>query len=282
MDKFDYHEPRSLQEAMELLDRYGETARVLAGGTDLIVQMRHEVVRPQNVVNIKTIPELHPISVYDDTVEIGAAATMFTIEKTLTRYPEFTVLCEAMHTVASCQIRNRATLVGNICNASPAADTIPALYVLDARVKALGPGGERIIPIDGFFAGPRRTTLAKNELVVSILLPRLPSVYRGTYLKKARRPSVDLATASVAASYDGEKVKIALGAVAPTVVRATESENRLLEEGLNHLTAAAAARLAVGAANPISDLRGTREYRLQLVEVLTERALTALYRGHAQ
>lgn len=276
MHSFEYYEPRSLQEAAELLLRHGDTAKILAGGTDLIVQIRNEVVQPQHVINIKTVPGLNRVTVSHEGVEVGASASMFAVEKALLEHPEYKVLREAIHTVACCQIRNRATLAGNICNASPAADTLPALYVLDAQVKIFGAGGERIVPVDKFMTGPRRTVLAKGEVVASILLPRFPETFRGVYIKKSRRPSVDLATVSVAACWDGKLAKIALGAVAPTVVRASEAENVIGSKGLNYVTAADAAKAAVSAANPISDLRGSREYRLLLVEALTERALLAL------
>lgn len=282
MRKFEYYEPHSLPEAADLLAELGESAKVLAGGTDLIVQMRDGIVNPQHVINIKKVPELAKIAATKDGVEIGAAVSMFNAEKALANNCGYFVLCEAMHSVASCQIRNRATLAGNVCNASPAGDTIPALFVLDAQVVIYGPRGERKSLIKDFFVGPRRTTLTRGEFVTGIILPSPSSEFHGTYLKKSRRPSVDLATVGVAVCFDGNHAKIALGAVAPTVVRAEQAEELIKQEGLTHVSAAKAGRLAVEAASPISDLRGSREYRLRLVETLTERALRKLLSGGGQ
>jgi carbon-monoxide dehydrogenase medium subunit len=151
---------------------------------------------------------------------------------------------------------------------------------MGASVRVLGVNAERIIPIEQLFLRPRQTTLEKSEIITSVLLPIITGM-KGIFLRKSRRPSVDLATVNVAVVTNGKTIRIALGAVAPTVVRAVEAEELLNGEGLNPTTAVAAAKLAQRAASPISDLRGTKEYRLELVQVLTERALLALIGGEA-
>ncbi len=273
---FEYHEPQSLAEVTSLLAAYGEAARVLAGGTDLLVQMRKGRQQPRHLLNIKTVAGLNQITVTEDSIEIGATVTLTEGEKFLAGYPVYGVLRQAMHSVASVQIRHRATLAGNVCNASPAADTVPALVVLGAKIKLHGTHGDRLVPVDRFITGPGRTVLLTGEVVSAIVLPRLNGDGRGVFLRKARRPSLDLATANVAAFVAGGNYRIALGAVAPTVIRARDAERLLNARGLSAATAAEAAKLARAAARPITDVRGSAEYRLELVEALAEQALLAL------
>lgn len=276
---FEYHEPQSLAEATSLLAAYGDAARVLAGGTDLLVQMRKGKQRPRHLLDIKTLPGLDQVSVTEDWVEIGAAVTLHEAEKALSACAGYRVLRQAMHSVASAQIRHRATLAGNICNASPAADTVPALAVLGAQVKVHGTHGDRLVPVEKFFAGPGRTVLLTGEVVSAVVLPRYGPEVRGWFLRKSRRPSLDLATVNVAVFVRGGEFRIALGAVAPTVVRVKDAEKLLARQGLTAATAAEAGRLARGAARPITDVRGSDEYRLELAAVLVERALLALDAG---
>jgi carbon-monoxide dehydrogenase medium subunit len=276
MYEFEYHEPQSLAEATSLLVAYAENARVLAGGTDLIVQMRKGLLRPHHLIDIKKIPGLDQLTLNEDTIEIGAAVTLSAAERFLAAFAEYGVLSQAIHSVASVQIRHRATLAGNICNASPAADTAPALVVLGAKVKLHGTHGERLVAVEKFFAGPRKTVLLNGEVVSAIVLPRLDSRARGVFLRKARRPSVDLATVNVAIFSDGTSFRIALGAVAPTVIRVRAAEQLVKESGLSPATIAQAAELACQTAKPIGDVRGSAAYRLELVAALTKRALSML------
>jgi len=273
---FEYHEPQTLAEVTALLAAHGETARVLAGGTDLLVQMRKGHQQPRHLLNIKTVAGLNQITVTEDNIEIGATVTLAEAEKYLAGYPCYGVLRQAMHSVASVQIRHRATLAGNVCNASPAADTVPALVVLDAKVKIHGTHGDRLVPIDRFVTGPGRTVLLTGEVVSAIVLPRLDGNSRGVFLRKARRPSLDLATVNVAVFTAGGAYRIALGAVAPTVIRIRDAERLLNTRGLSAATVAEAANLARAAARPITDVRGSAEYRLQLVKALTGQALLNL------
>lgn len=279
MHRFEYHEFATLAQVTAFLAAHKDTAKVLAGGTDLLVQMRKETCLPLHIIDIKKTDGLNRIIATADGIEIGAAVSLYEAEKFLSSYPEYQVLCQAMHNIGSFQIRNRATVAGNICNASPAADTSPALVVIGASVKIQGCQGERRVPVEGFFVGPRQSVLMNGELVSAILLPRLQPNAQGVFIRKSRRPHVDLATVNIAAFREGRGVKIAMGAVAPTVMRALEAEKFLGENGFSPIAIAQAAKLAVKPANPISDIRGSREYRLQLIEALTTRALNSLCSG---
>lgn len=279
MHQFKYIAPRSLADTVNVLLDYGNDAKVLAGGTDLLIQMRKGLYRPQILVDIKKIVGLDQIVFSEESIDIGAAVSLWEVEKFLATYREYSVLSQAIHSVGSYQVRARATLAGNICNASPAADTATALVVLDALVKIYGPQGHRFLPIEEFFIGPRQTVVEPGEVVTGISLPRMLKESRGIFLKKSRRPFVDLATVNVAALLSGATLKVALGAVGPTIVRATGTEQFIARDGLSPETALLAAKLAPLAARPISDVRGSRAYRLALVEVLTGRALSELCRA---
>ena len=279
MHKFEYHEPKTVEETCTLLRTYGSEAKLLAGGTDLLIKFRNGVIAPQQVVNIKKIPGIQDVSISAHGLQIGAAATMNSVEEALAEYPEWRVLAQALHSVASFQIRNRATVAGNLCNASPAADVVPALSVLEASVIIAGPKGERQVLAEEFCAGPGKTVLAGGEWVTKIVVPQASPTAVGAYLKHSRRKMVDLATVGLAVFQDGQTVRIALGAVGPTMIRARAAEALLLEFGLDETTARKAATLTAQAAAPISDIRACREYRLHIVEILTLRGLDMLRGG---
>lgn len=279
MHRFEYHEPTTVVQACELLRTYGNDVKLMAGGTDLLVRMRGGNITPQHVVNIKKIPALGQVRNAADGVEIGASVTLFDVEKVLQGLPGYAVLAQAIHTIGSCQIRNRATLVGNVCNASPAADSLPALSVLEAVLKVAGLNGERLVSIESFFAGPGKTVLQAGEMVVSVILPAISEDATGVYLKHGRRSKVDLSTVGLAVINAGEVFRVALGAVAPTVVRAAAAEAYLNENGLSRSTADKAVQLVVQAAAPITDIRASREYRLDIVSTLSQRALLVLQEG---
>lgn len=282
MKAFEYLRPGSFAEASRLLVEHGTQAKVLAGGTDLIVRMRDHVISPRYVVDIKGIPGGDSIVANAGGVVIGFAATLNSIASSPLIRENYPILAEAAHSVGSCQVRNRATLAGNLCNASPAADTAPALLVLGATVLVTGPKGDREIPIGEFFTGPGRTVLEPGEIVKAISIPDLGES-RGCYIKHSRRKAVDLATVGVAVLAVGKpgntNVRIALGAVAPTPIRATKAE-AILGETLSEGAIDRAAAAAAEAASPITDLRGTKEYRTEMIGVLTRRALRSVL-GHA-
>jgi carbon-monoxide dehydrogenase medium subunit len=281
LHKFEYHEPKTVEETCSLLQSYGNEAKLLAGGTDLLIKFRNGVIAPQQVVNIKKIPGMRDVSMAADGLHIGGAATMHDVEKLLAGFPEYQVLAEALHSVASCQIRNRATVAGNLCNASPAADVIPALAVLNASVIIAGLNGESQVLVTEFCTGPGKTVLTGGEWVTGILVPGISTQATGTYLKHSRRRMVDLATVGLAVLREGPDIRIALGAVGPTVIRARSAEEFLAEQGLDADTAPKAALLTAQAAAPIGDIRASREYRLHIVETLALRGLQFLQGGSA-
>lgn len=281
MHKFEYHEPKTVEETCSLLQTFGNEAKLLAGGTDLLNKFRNGVLAPQQVVNIKKIPGIQDVVLDAYGLHIGAAANMNRVGKALADYPEWQVLAQALHSVASCQIRNRATVAGNLCNASPAADTVPALSVLKASVLIAGPKGERQVLAEDFCIGPGKTVLTGGEWVAKIVVPKVSPTAIGVYLKHSRRRMVDLATVGLAVFRDGRDIRIAFGAAGPTVIRARAAEELLLEQGLNDVTSRKAATLTAQAAAPIGDIRASREYRLHIVEVLAQRGLEHLRGGSA-
>ncbi|MCP3996364.1 MAG: xanthine dehydrogenase family protein subunit M, partial [bacterium] len=195
MNRFEYARPETLAEAVALLEEHGSDARLLAGGTDLVIELRNHWVEPKIVIDLKRIPELAPAIVErDGFLSISASTVMADIVANEQVQRWFPALAEAADVVGSVQIRSRATLAGNICNGSPAADTTPPLLVFDAVVVAAGPGGTRRIPIDDFVVGPGKTALADNELVTAIELHIPDGAYGSAYQRLTRRRGTDLAS----------------------------------------------------------------------------------------
>jgi CO/xanthine dehydrogenase FAD-binding subunit len=276
---FEYVRPRTLQEASEFMLAHAGTARLFMGGTDLFIRMRDGFVSPKYVVDVKHCDGLAEIH-YDDEqgLTVGAAVNMnrmCVFPAVRERYP---LLCEAAHTVASYQLRTRATMAGNVCNASPAADTVPSLLVLEAIVHVFGPHGRRTVPITGFFLGPGKTVLQPGEIVTAIQIPPPPAGYAAKYIKLGRNAIGDLAIVGVAAlgfpgQSSGHTFRIGLASVAPTPLRARAAEAILAAGPLNDATIERAAEAAMSESKPISDVRGSREYRLAMVRALTRRAV---------
>lgn len=269
-----YYRPTTRADALAALAEGGERARPLVGGTDLLVGLRHHTVEPDLLVDLKGVSDLpEPIVVTDDGVQIGATYTLGELVASPVVREWYPALVEAALTVGSVAIRNRASLVANSCNASPAADTAPPLLVHGARVTIASVDGERSASLDDFFLGPRRTLCGPGELVTRIVLPRPAPGSGSAFRRLTRRRGVDLATVSVAAGVgpDGGLV-LGMGAVGPRPLR-TEAPGPVdladaaaLGEALDQL---------VSAATPISDVRGSREYRLATLRVLTARAVSA-------
>lgn len=279
---FDYVRARSREEAVDLALRAGAGGRFLAGGTDLLVRIHDRQLRPKVVIDLKGIEGMQAINCCDgEGLVVGAATPLNRLIRDELVRSRYGLLAEAAHTVGSVQIRNRASLGGNISNASPAADTAPALLLYEAEILTWGPSGGRKIPVCEFFKGPGATALGEGEFVFKVRLPILKERSFGVYLKLGRTRAVDLAIVSVAAlALEGGEVRLALGAVAPTPVRVREAEailrNRKDKEAIKE-AAAAARRLAA----PISDIRASREYRLEMTEVLTARAIEQALAGLA-
>ncbi len=270
MLSYDYIKCTDLRNVFQELEE-GQQVYPLAGGTDLIVGMRGGKFAPKTLLDIKDIPEFNVLEENDQGITIGAAVTLNEATTFAPIRDNVPVLAEGCHSVGSYAIRNRATVAGNICNASPAADTAAPLYCLDAVVNIVGSDGTRSVPIREFFTGPGKNALNKGELVQSILIPRPYPEGKGVYFKASRTGSVDLATVGVAVQRWGAQVRIAIGAVAATPVRALSVEKAVNEKGQKDWTEAA--RLVHDDISPITDLRGSREYRYHMVEVLVRRGL---------
>jgi carbon-monoxide dehydrogenase medium subunit len=282
MHAFDYARPASLAEAVALLGEHGSAARVLAGGTDLVIRLRDGTLTPSLVVDVKQIPELRPrIDLVDGVLTITAGTTMTDVAADARVRRHFAALAEAAEVVGSVQIRNRATLAGNVCNASPAADTAPALLVYRAVVVAAGPAGERRIALDDLFVRSGQTTLAADELVTGLELPVPPRRLGATHVRRTRRRGHDLASVTLCAAVDDAGVtRLAYGSVGPRPVLETDESGVLADP-----TAPAEARAAVlerifaGASPSPRSMRASPEYRLAMLRVLATRALrTAIAR----
>lgn len=280
LPKFDYLEPKTIDEALSLLSQYKGKAKVIAGGTDLLPKLkRREIRAPEYIIDLKGIPNLDYLKHDEvDGLSLGALVTIHAVETSPIVQERFNVLFQAAESMASRQVRNRGTMAGNLCNAVPSADTAPALLTLEASLKLISRKGERIVNIEDFFTGPNQTVLTDEEILQEIRVPNLPPHGRGRYLKLTPRSSMDLAFVGVAAivvAEDGicKDVRIALGAVAPTPIRARQAEDILRGQKLSDEVIERAAQIASGECYPISDRRASEEYRCHMVEVLTKRTI---------
>ncbi len=282
MHAFDYARPASVTEAVALLAEHGAAARVLAGGTDLVIRLRDGTLTPSLVVDVKRIPELRPrIDLVDGILSISAGTTMTDVAGDARVRRHFPALVEAAEVVGSVQIRNRATLAGNICNASPAADTAPALLVHGATVVAAGPAGERRIPLDDFFVRSGQTTLAAGELVTAIELPVPLRRMGATHVRRTRRRGHDLASVTLCCAVDEAGVtRIAYGSVGPRPVLELDESGVLADPAAPEEAKAAVLERMLAAASPSPrSMRASPEYRLAMLRVLATRALrTAIAR----
>ena len=276
MRAFAYERPTRLDDAIALLAEHGPDARLLAGGTDLIIRLRDGTVRPRVVVDVKHIAELDAkIRETDDHVRIGSRTTMTDIAANERIRREYTALAEAAAVVGSVQIRNRATLAGNICNASPAADTAPALLVYDAVVGVAGPRGSRRVPIDAFFVRSGVTTLEAGELVVSIELPA-SAIERGSvHVRRTRRRGHDLASVTLACAVQADGVtRLAYGSLGPRPLLVVDETGVLADPGATDLAKLQRLEALFVAASPsLRSMRASPEYRLAMLHVLGLRAV---------
>jgi carbon-monoxide dehydrogenase medium subunit len=274
---FEYARPETLAQAIALLEHEGDRARVLAGGTDLVIRLRDGTYEPAVVVDVKRIPELAPgIAQVDGLVRITAGTTMTDVADSVVMQRSFPALVDAARVVGSVQIRNRATLAGNICNASPAADTAPALLVYGASVVCFGPGGERRISLDDFFVRSGVTGLGRAELVTAIELPLPTERVGAAFQRRTRRRGHDLASVTVAIAVDGSgEIRLAFGSLGP---------RPLLVVGRVGVEDDLVARAVAAAAPSPTSMRAGPGYRVAMLRVLIRRALdaaTASLRGAA-
>lgn len=274
-----YLAPESLEEALQLLRQEGPGARVLAGGTDLFVAMKEKGLRAECLVDIKRISELRGIGMAEDgRLRIGAATTLHEIERSETVKRVHPLLSEAVGTIGSFQVRNRGTIGGNLANASPAADSAPALLVSDAELELVSAGGVRIVPVEAFFRGPGQSVLEEDEVLKCVFVPVPPPGMCSAYLKFGVRRAMEISIVSVAVSLvldEGgvcRRARVALGSVAPTPLRARRAEAVLLGR-IERERLEEAAEEAVAEAKPITDLRASAEYRRHIVRVLVKRAV---------
>ena len=279
MKPFDYARPGSVKEAVDLLAQHGDRARVLAGGTDLLVQLRAGVREADMVVDIKEIPELNQIS-YDagSGLTLGAAVPCFRIYEHPDIQQAYPGLIDVASLIGGTQIQGRASLGGNLCNSAPSADALPLLIALEATCRIEGSGGSRNVAAEDFCTGPGKNVLQPGELLVSFQIPA-PKPHSGAhYLRFIPRNEMDIAVAGAGVSVvlnngNVESARVALAAVAPTPLFVKEAGDALAGQSANAESVQRAAEAARAAAKPITDMRGTVEYRKHLCEVLTRRAL---------
>jgi CO/xanthine dehydrogenase FAD-binding subunit len=279
LPRFEYLMPKTVNEALNMLTDHKSLAKIIAGGTDLIPKLKHrDITAPKYIVDIKGITSLNFIKPQNEDLRIGALATIADIEASPIVKQKFPILWQAVSSMASVQIRNRGTLAGNICNAVPSADTVPALLTLGAKLKLTGKGSSRVITLDGFMTGPNKTVMRDDEVLEEIVVPAMPFGGKGVYHKLTQRSVMDLAIVGVAVLMVVDKkvcrdVKIALGAVSPTPMRSLRSEAVLKGKQLTEELIMTAARMAGEDSKPITDHRASAEYRRDMVAVLTKRAL---------
>ncbi len=281
MRDFEYLAPASLDETIALLQQHGANARVLAGGTDLVLMLTDKEASPEYVVDIKHIPELKVFE-WDPGAGLtfGAAVPFRRLETAPEVRQHYPGLYESAAEVGSWQIRNLGTPGGNLCTASPSAEIAPILLALDAQVRIAGPRGMKRMPVQQFITGVRRTALEPDELLVDIHVPPPGERAGSHYIKLKERQKMDIAFVGVAAAVELEpgdgvirEARIGLGAVAPTPIRAPRAEATLRGQRLTDDLLEEAGREAAEAARPITDVRASAEYRKEMVNVLTKRAI---------
>jgi len=274
----DYRSPHSLKEAVDLLAAHNGAAHVLAGGTDLLVKLRAGMVSPQLVLDLKAIPQLRGITSDARGFRIGAATPCAEIGEHAEVGAAWPGVVEALQLIGSTQIQGRATLGGNLCNASPAADSVPALIAAGAVCEIAGPGGEREVPVENIVTSPGRTSLARGEFVVAFRLPKAPARAGDAYLRFIPRTEMDIAVvgAGVSLVLDSAGVctqaRVGLGAVAPTPLLVAPAAKALIGSKVDDAALSALAAAASAACKPIDDKRGTIAYRIKVSGVLARRA----------
>jgi len=276
---FEYIAPQTLDEAIDILRKYGKDAQLMAGGTDLLLRLRRGVTNAKVVVGLKNIKELNFIAFHRETgLTIGATALLADVAAHPDIRRHYPGIASAARGTANVQVRNMGTVIGNLCNASPSADNAPMLLVLDGSLNMIGPDGERQLALNRFFKGPGVTALGKQEIVISVNVP-VPEAHTGTaYLSLSARGQVDCTAVGVGVKLTmaGEKckdVKIAVGACAPVPMRVPEIEKMLNGHILSETRMEKAANDIAETMQPINDVRASASYRTKVVGVLVKRAL---------
>lgn len=281
----DYFEPKSVNEALSVLAKHGAEAKVIAGGTDVMVDIKFKE-EPGGLVNIKKIPGLAGVQENGASLRIGPLTTIRELETNALVREKLPVLWEASHQFASLQVRNTATIGGNICRASPSGETLAPLIVLEAKAKLVFADGEKFVPFTSFFQGPGKSSAGATGLLTEIEIPYPAAGSKGVYLKHAVRGAMDIAMVGVAVllTPDAGKttvqdVRIGLGAVAPTPVRTPKTEALLRGKPLTAALLKEAAALAASESSPITDQRSSAENRRWIVEALTRRGLAQTWKA---
>lgn len=276
MKRFDYYKPKTLKKANEILLEHGREACILNGGTDLIVRMRDKITNPNVIVDIKGIEELYEISFnQEEGLFVGACVKLSDMVQYGPVIEKYNFLAEAANSIGARQIRNLATMAGNNCNASPLADTSTPLLILDASVVIYGINGYREISIHEFFVDVRKISLEPGEIVTGIKIPYYEKM-DGIFMKNSRRKEMDLSTVCTSVGIINEEIRIAMGAVAPTPIRAWKAEDYAREKVLTDETISEIADIAASESKPIDDVRGTKVYRKEMVKVMVRRSLEKL------
>lgn len=280
MHPFDYQKVMTLEEAFDAYQNPKGPTVFMAGGTDLLVQIKEGVIRPQRVIDIKGIPEMDGFSISENEFSIGSLTTIRTLETSPAACREVPLLTQAASKLGSVQVRNRATIGGNLCNAAPSAELAPALLALDAQAAIYGKTGTRVIDLGEFFLGPGSTILEKGEILTSLKIPLTGSRQGAVYYKLTTRKAMDIAFVGVAVllELDEEeqinKARIALGAVAPTPIRVPSAEKVLKGRIMDTEAVQESAEIAAQACQPISDLRASAGYRREMVNQLCQQGLS--------
>jgi len=271
---FEYHKPSDLKGVTDLLARFGSKAKIIAGGTDLVVQMKEKIETPDAVIDIKGIKDLNEILFEDNILFIGACVTFSELIESEIIKKYFPLIKEMSKKVASIGIRNRATIVGNICSAVPSADSAPILLVYEADIIAKSSSAERIIPITDWFTGPKETILHADELVTGIAIRFPNKKHAGCYEKLRRYSGEDLAQAGVCIlAFEDHRYRVAFCAVGPVPKRAFSVEELLNDKEISDELIEEAKHLLQEEISPISDIRASEEYRVHMMGVMFERGL---------
>ncbi len=284
LPKFNYHEPRSVDEATRLLDEIGSEASVMAGGTDLLVNLKLGKTAPKHVVSLSRIEDLKGVKREQGSLTLGACVTASELKEQAEIKAEFNGLSQSAGSLGSPLIRNLATVGGNIVTARPAADLPPSLMAYGASIVLKNEKGERIIPLEGFFKGPGQTAIEPKEILCGVVLKEPPPYSGGGYVKLGVRKALEISLVNLAAfiALDGpngpiKQARIVLGSVAPVPIRSPSAEAVLMGERPDDTLFEKAGTAAAKDARPIDDFRGSAEYRREMVKVLTRRALKLAY-----
>lgn len=280
MQEAAYFSPSTIAEGISFLRNY-PAATIFAGGTDLLVSMEYKKVKPKVILDLKGISELNYLKLEEDTLTIGAMTTIADIEENDYMRKYYPILADAASKLGAWQIRNTATIGGNLCNAAPSAELTPPLIVLNSKVTIIGPNGERKLPLEEFFLGPGKTVLKETEILKEIEIPKPSPNAIGAYGCRKWRRTMDVAIVNLAVllELDGKVIKdarVCLGAVAPTAFRSTKTEETLIGKVLDEELITRVSEIAADDSKPITDVRASADYRKAMVKVYMKRALASI------